>query len=158
MYPSRALDNAQGMFHMNSRKFSHRQFSSRDLSEGDEVWGFRKTGKRREGLYESSRAVNLVDGLPRAPSNLKRDTKICGDDVKMNKHVRQAPIRAARNKSAALRQPAGRGQVTLREEAAQLGSAWLQQDTRFLCKRYAHTHIARKRMQHVAHQLGVPSS
>ena len=68
MYPSRALDNAPGMFHMNSRKFSHRQFSSRDLSEGDEVWGFRKTGKRREGLYESSRAVNLVDGLPRAPS------------------------------------------------------------------------------------------
>ena len=78
MYPSRALDNAQGMFHMNSRKFSHRQFSSRDLSEGDEVWGFRKTGKRREGLYESSRAVNLVDGLPRAPSLFER----CPETIK----------------------------------------------------------------------------
>ena len=77
MYPSRALDNAQGMFHMNSRKFSHRQFSSRDLSEGDEVWGFRKTGKRREGLYESSRAVNLVDGLPRAQSSPQEWPRIC---------------------------------------------------------------------------------
>ena len=68
MHPPRALDNAQGMFHMGSWKFSHRQFSSWDLSEDDEVWGSRKTGKRKEGLYESSRAVNLVDGLPRAPS------------------------------------------------------------------------------------------
>ena len=68
VHSSRALDAAQGMFHMDSSEFPYRQFSSRDLTEEDKVWGSRKKGGRREGLYESSRAVNLVDGLPRAPS------------------------------------------------------------------------------------------
>ena len=68
VHSSRALDAAQGMFHMDSSEFPYRQFSSRDLTEEDKVWGSRKKGGRREGLYESSRAVNMVDGLPRAPS------------------------------------------------------------------------------------------
>ena len=34
---SRALDAAQGMFHMDSSEFPYRQFSSRDLTEEDKV-------------------------------------------------------------------------------------------------------------------------
>ena len=68
MHLPRVLDNARSIFHMGFWKKSHCQFSSRNLLEQDEVWGSRKTEERREGLYESSRAVTLVDGLPRAPS------------------------------------------------------------------------------------------
>ena len=37
------------------------------VSAEDEVRGSRITREQREGLYESSRVVNMVDGLPRAP-------------------------------------------------------------------------------------------
>ena len=79
MHLPRMLDNARSILHMGFWKKSHCQFSSRDLLEQDEVWGSTKTEERREGLYESSRAVTLVDGLPRAPSSLQKCMRFFGN-------------------------------------------------------------------------------